>query len=890
MLQTKWRDSFIAIGRGVAADDCFQSKGRCIGPVTLFKQLSLGLLLMLPIAQSVLAQQPSVPPLPSFELENEHKVEADGTERSDEAGPFTLTAFTLAPQSRVRRGRYMIVRCRVVNEQEQRDAVTLVVTVTGRPGEQFARKVEIEPKRGRTVDIPIPVSEDFLDTAIEISCTLRLERDGREVLIEREGEAIEQKLRFPVDTSNCVTGTLLNRPPRQYQDWEWPKLDAYVTYDWVVATRVIAGHQRVTVDLESYPLPNDLVDWDSMDNIVIADERLFHNYAAVMAFKNWLMSGGRAWIMLDYIDPKLLNSILGPDQYLNLIDRTEITEAVLDSPTAFNQSDRNKKLSTLNSVKLVKIEQRGGEVTHTVDGWPAAIWMPIGEGEILFTTLGAEAWIRPSTLAPGKDDLTRSNFELEPWVGPLGDRFHQARVRMLPKTPALQYPVSKIGFRVLSRGVIAGVLSAFCLGLVAVGVYLHRRQRTEWIGWIGPTLALIVGCALALGAGLLRSDVPEGWHRIQVASTDGTGATLLTEQSAVYRAGPTTYPLEIETDAMLDPQVGVSVRDFRKTQENVDRQTIASEAWPTGIWRMEAQAATLGSVGYATASWSKEGYVLRLPEKLDNLEDMILAQPRAPRTIVVKGKEPNSYLVTAKTTLPPNEFADSAGLVDEKFFRRAEVLTQVLSPKGGESRPKSLQLMGWHDILPGGLAWKEKDVLNPGSGDALYRLPVVALAPAVNTEVTIPPALIRWDAVATDVGKAGAFMRTSGEWAGPFTNSMVTAVKAEIPEELKPIRSQRVSVSARVRAAGRDVVFFAKTAQGRKELGKFFSPQQVITLEIEDSEILNALNDDTLQFIIEVSGLKEKKDDGSGFVQAVPWQIEYLWMTVEGVANFQENP
>jgi hypothetical protein len=150
--------------------------------------------------------------------------------------------------------------------------------------------------------------------------------------------------------------------------------------------------------------------------------------------------------------------------------------------------------------------------------------------------------------------------------------------------------------------------------------------------------------------------------------------------------------------------------------------------------------------------------------------------------------------------------------------------------------------------------------------------------------------LIRWDTVATDVGKAGAFMRTSGEWAGPFTNSMVTAVRGEIPEELRPLRSQRIALSARVRAAGRDVVFIAKTSQGRKELGKFFSPQQVISIDIEDPEILESLNDDTLQIIIEVSGLKEKKDDASGFVQAVPWQIEYLWMTVEGVANFQENP
>lgn len=840
--------------------------------------------------------------------------------------PFAITTITISPFSKVRPGRMFAIRCRVANEQEQRDTVTIVANIVGLPGEQFARQVTIEAGAAKTVDIALPLSEKYRDTSVEISCTLWVERNGRPTLVQRDGEAIEQKMRFSVEQESCITATLLNPPPRQFLDWEWPKSTSYPTYDWVVATRTGAGHQRVTLDLETYALPNELVDWDSIDNLVIADERIFQNYAALRTLKSWLLSGGRVWVLLDHVDASHIRPLLMSGQFVNVIDESEVTDAVLDSTMAFNADSHNFKYQSKQGVKLVKVEQLGGEVTHTVNDWPAAIWMPIGDGELLLTTLGSAAWLQPSKdqgapparssrrpSANGEQqvgnnetankeaadedarrrssyELYQSDYELRPWVGPMGDRFHQGKVRMLPKSPGLEYPVAQIGFQVLSRGTVATGLVLFCLMLTGVGYWLKTAKRNEWIGWIAPALSLVVGCALALGAGMLRKDIPEGWHRIQLIHVDGKDRAYIHEQSAMYRREPTSFSLAVKADAVIDPEVEVGMRDYRSTQFNLENMLISSEGWPTGIWRMEGQVGVNENVGAAVGTWNKNGLEIQLPAALLELDDLLLSQPRSPKSALDKAGD-GKWTITEGTTLPPKEYAIASGLVDEQFFRRAEVLSESFAPAGGEARPKSLQVMGWGKIAPAQIAWDENGEANAGEGDALWRIPLLRQDPDLNTSITIPPALIRWNVVSTDVGVSGAFLRSTGEWAGPFTNAMSTGVKPELPDEVFPLKSSKIKLTSRVRAAGRNVTFFARTKSGKKEIGKYFSPQQVIVIELTDPEILAGLDQQELDVIAEVSGLVEKKDGNDpGFVQAVPWQIEYLWMTVEGIANYEEKP
>ncbi len=410
----------------------------------------------------------------------------------------------------------------------------------------------------------------------------------------------------------------------------------------------------------------------------------------------------------------------------------------------------------------------------------------------------------------------------------------------------------------------------------------------ERIGWVGPAIALLVGGGLSSASAFLRREVPEGWHRLQVITTDGIGTVVINEQSAVYRSGSTNYPLMMKGDGIVDPAVSSAAGDFRMTQLDLTDFSMQSEAWPTGIWRTEAWMTENKYFGVARGKWNHAGLEIALPQDVGTLTDMIVAMPRAPKGFVESVGETGG-MVRESTALPPGEFAMSAGLVDEKFVGRAEVLKRIFLPREGEASPKHLQLIGWRDTIEkGSLYWEEESEKRDGTGNSLLRIPLINEVPRPNTEVLVPPSLVQLDSIVTDVGQSGAFMRTSGEWNGPFTTSMTTGLRIELPQELYPFKSKVIRLVTRLRAPGRDVSVKAIVDNRKIKIGDYSSPQQVIRLVIDDSEILKTLDQKRFDLNIEVSSLKGAEGD-SGMTQAASWQIEYLWVTVEGIANYRET-
>jgi hypothetical protein len=807
---------------------------------------------------------------------------------SAEAVPFRLVSFTEAPHNRARVGRLFVLRGNVENRQDKRDVVTVVCSISGRPTEQYARQVILGPKENRIIDCAIPIPDDFNAKRIEFVCTLRRKEGDREVLLESSTEPIEQRLTVEIDATQAITATYLDRSPPPSMLWEWPKKDLHVSYEWVVANRISAGMNRALTGLEPSIPPRELADWDSIDNVVVSDSRFFRDYATLSSFKAWLMSGGRLWVMLDKVEAKYLRDLLLPGQYVEELERTEITSAVLESDLNVDPNMKRMDWTSEKGVALVQVEQKGGMVTHRVDGWPAAIWMPIGDGSILLTTLGPEGWVEQREAQQEVEPIYQSELQVRSWVGPLAERFLQPRSRLLAKTPGLQLPVSQIGIRILDKRTIAVVLTTFCALLVAASLWLWKSRKMEWVGWVGPALSLLVGGSLALASASLRREVPEGWHRLQVVTTDGAGTAVINEQSAVYRASSTNFPLKMKSDGIVDPAVSAASRDFRTTQNDLTDSSMQSESWPTGIWRMEAWMTENKAFGVARGEWSRDGLSVSLPEEVGKLTDMIVAMPRAPKGIVESVGE-TSGLVRESNALPPGEFATSAGLVDEKFVDRAEVLQRVFLPREGEASPKHLQLMGWRDTIEqGSLYWEEGSEKRDGTGSSLLRIPLVNDVPVPNTEVLVPPSLIQLDSIVTDVGQSGAFMRTSGEWNGPFTTSMTTGLRVELPQELYPFKSKGIRLVFRIRAPGRDVSVVAIVDDKKIKIGDYSSPQQVIRLDIDDPEILKMLDKKRFDLNIEVSSLKGSGGD-SGMTQAASWQIEYLWVTVEGIANYRET-
>ena len=81
--------------------------------------------------------------------------------------------------------------------------------------------------------------------------------------------------------------------------------------DFLVACRGAQRLDRHLSVLDDEFLFGDERELDVLDHLIVADNRLANDYAALAAVRRWLFTGGRLWVMLDRVDPIVLELILG---------------------------------------------------------------------------------------------------------------------------------------------------------------------------------------------------------------------------------------------------------------------------------------------------------------------------------------------------------------------------------------------------------------------------------------------------------------------------------------------------------------------------------------------------------------------------------------------------
>jgi len=145
------------------------------------------------------------------------------------------------------------------------------------------------------------------------------------------------------------------------------------------------------------PLPPTVETLDALDQLVIANDRLAEDAAALTAVRRWLYNGGRLWIMLDRVQPATGVAALGDAMRVHVIDRIGLTEVRLQRPLTPRGSKSWPGSPVRGAVDLVRVTGLDITADVQVDGWPAAFWQRAGRGHVLFTTLGGERGFGPRT-------------------------------------------------------------------------------------------------------------------------------------------------------------------------------------------------------------------------------------------------------------------------------------------------------------------------------------------------------------------------------------------------------------------------------------------------------------------------------------------------------------
>jgi hypothetical protein len=336
-----------------------------------------------------------------------------------------MQGVRMSPFSRPRPGRLFSVRTSVINHDGQERAGLVLARVEQAPDLQAAVEVHVPPGETRTVDLHLRLPPTLAPGShFDLVFSLNSLEHGR-ALLSPSGQPLIDSLRMQVEKEPLVTAVMLEPEPPRAPEWYWPYDEHLMSYECTIAARIDTGHERQTLSITEENLPTQLVDWDGIDAFVIARQGPLRDPVAMAAMGRWLAAGGQAWVMLDAVGQDDLNVLLPDGMTCETIDDVELTDFVVDADLVLPISEADRTVTSEQPLRLRRVVQSGGTVTHRINGFPAAIWFPIGKGSLLVTTLEGRGWVKPRVDRQRTEPLLDSGFQLHTWAKPMAEQFYE---------------------------------------------------------------------------------------------------------------------------------------------------------------------------------------------------------------------------------------------------------------------------------------------------------------------------------------------------------------------------------------------------------------------------------------------------------------------------------
>lgn len=799
---------------------------------------------------------------------------------------LVFSGLGLTPQTRAVPGNTLVLMARVGNAGSEPATGTIVASVEQLPYLQTARVVRLEPGDQRSVElfIQLPASMENVELYehLNVVATMYVRDGEREVILQRDGQPVTQTLSLSVVPQGRIMCFQAAPDPPEVLFWDWPRPVESSGYEFAVAARVDAIRDRKSISYDGRPLPLQLVEWDALDLFVIANPEALQDPAALEAMRQFMVRGGRVWVMLDQVPSDLIQPLLGPEQSLQEVERVMIDDFSVEvSPPAEHLSEGDLRIASGSEVVMARVVQSGGRVLQRVDGWPASIAMPVGYGQLLLTTLDSSAWIEPRLEQRSTDPSFQSNFTVRRW-GANWAADANAHFPVLPLTDESEYPLLRIGNPVVPRGWVATALFGFCIVLAAVGAWLAAARHQTWIGWIAPGLAVMTSLSLLLAASWVRREIPESVSRLQVVDVGDDGAlAIVREQSAVFLDRLSPMQLDSQFNGAMRSSDSVTSGVRRFVVEDFERWSVTNEAWPPGSWRYQAQFALPTVDLTVRGSLTDKGLQLEMPAELPApLEDPVLGfvvgDPLLCRA-AAGGVE-----VDERLTVGEGRWI-AGSILSAEQQRRMDIYQQFFEPNEDLQRP-ARRLYGWTPPWPTS-GWN-RELNQPGA--ALVALPVRLQRPAVGQEVFLPHGLIQLRRGLNAQNVTATYDDRTGVWR----KELLVAVDAELdfvlPPEVVPFSASSLALELDIRAPERKVTVSAIGPSGPIELAQLDSPSLPWSATITDPSVLQLVEDGRLEVLLRISP-RQLADGTDADDSYVTWQIAHFHASLRGSVQAQST-
>ena len=767
-----------------------------------------------------------------------------------------------------------VVAVDVVNPRDEPADVLAAFGFSRSPAEQYARKIWTPPHSWRRTWVPIRVPLVPADERQAEFTSFLIDRSsGSDIVMRRGGEELRHSIVLAVNHEKPVVGIV----SAEFEPGESEGVD--YAYEAVIALKSAKGltrHVAIIGDRYLPVLPEAL---DGLDQLVLSNNRLAEDVAAMSAIRAWLSDGGHMWIMLDLVDFDGIERLLGQTFSCETVDRVELNEVHIQPVAPAQTVEYAPAVQYEEPIDFVRVVVSDVDVTHRVNGWPAAFVRNVGRGQVVFTTVGAKAWIKRSERDADRWDPLRST-DFVP-VGQLDDLPIVVGRRRMALDPRGVVPhlTEQIGYRIVSRTRVFVILAVFCAGLLVVGLVLARLHRLEHIGWIGPLSALAATAPLIWFGVRSQQTVPPTAGQVQLVEVaDMADRATTTGVVALYRPESTTASLGAREGGVLVPDAAaVQSATRRMVWTDMDQWHWENLRLSAGVQIAQFQRSTtftepVEAVGTFTAA----GFEGRLTGSLESPSDAVIAIPGQPR---LAAEIENGVVKASSENLLAAGHYIAGGLLSDEQRRRQATYRHLLREARNEqdliARPT---LFAWTPPMEMRFELPE-DMRQVGA--ALWAIPLRIKPPDPGTQVVIPSPFVRYRATKGPNGEgvSALYDYRTGEWV-ISKHDTKTWLRFQVPREMLTVKLERARLTLDITAPSRTLQIVGSAGGQNKTVFTKANPIGQIPVDITDPSLLEADETGGFHLGVFVTGPKSAPRN----TQTTSWKINSLQLEVAGAA------
>ena len=725
----------------------------------------------------------------------------------------------------------------VTNVREEPREMICATSFEDQPQLQFGRRIWVPARSTLRLSHPfvIPKYDASRGRVLNLNTVVLDASEKDEVFLKNEsGKNLHDGALF-VTHSAHITGLINSMGEEKDQ------LPIAVS-ELIQAGRVSQQLTNQVVSMLDQFLPADASGLNCFNQIVIADNRITDDFAALAALRHWLHEGGHLWVMLDLADPIVLERLLGDEFSGQILDRVGLTSVRVDrAPTLYDVGvTTGETVEYEEPVDLVRMVSSKFDVVNRVNGWPALMTKTIGEGKVYMTTLGPRGWMKPvppnTTQSPDPSKTSRFTVT-QPMNEFATDFFSKREPELLPQT-ALEPQVREyVGYSIPSWNVIVGALFGFAILLLALGLLLLRMGRLEHLGWIGSLMAIAVSVLLLSIGRAHRHGIPGTVASVQlVQAIKGTDDTRIQGLVAVYQPEGTRSEIKVNGGGRMMPDM--------TGLENVTRRMVSTDlgewywenlAQPAGLRAAEFnRAETVADRIEAHATFNENGLVGTYSGRLAAGTDALIATRSGRLAVTFDG--PRNFVARANNLFEKDQYL-SADLVSDEQDRRRRTFEKLLANPKRTDYPVYPQLMFWSD------QWEHGVEFGDGlkrQGSTLVAVPLSIDRPVNGTKFLIPSPLLTYRNRTQPNGLPNSTMWSYGrkEWQECSTPGS-SWLRFQIPRELLPLTANQARIDVKVTGPiGRIELKGLKNGE-TTSLRTIIDPVGAFSIDVIDSEVLS---------------------------------------------------